>query len=86
MSHFLFQENTPNSVKPEPKVSPEKIREFTCLKTPKKKYEPLSVVVIPVLKKAPLKFRGPAQKYIYPWNTNVQVKNCCFYLGLNTAA
>ncbi|MDH5656182.1 MAG: DDE-type integrase/transposase/recombinase [Spirochaetia bacterium] len=43
-SIFLFQENTPNSVKPEPKVSPEKIIEFAYLKTPKKKYEPLSVV------------------------------------------
>ena len=34
----------PHSVKPEPKVSPEKISEFACLKTPEKKYEPLSVV------------------------------------------
>ena len=43
MKFFLFQENTPHSVKPEAKVSPEKISEFACLKTPEKKYEPLSV-------------------------------------------
>ena len=43
-NNFVVILGNPHSGKPEPKVSPEKFREFTYLKTPKKKYDPLSVV------------------------------------------
>jgi len=55
---LLFQESTPHFIKPEPKVSPEKIREFTYLKTSKKKSKPLSVATGDSgTEKSPLKFR-----------------------------